>query len=131
MPKATRSPEEIDAVKEKILNCAFEILVKNGFERLSMARIGAKMKMTAANLYNYYSNKDELLIAIHKKAYAMLYNKISYAVERSDSPLEKISNMAYAFVDFGVKNANIYDVMFNRAIRQYSDYIGTPQEELS
>lgn len=131
MPKATRSAEEIDAVKEKILNCAFEILVKNGFERLSMARIGAKMKMTAANLYNYYSNKDELLIAIHKKAYAMLYNKISYAVERSDSPLEKINNMAYAFVDFGVKNANIYDVMFNRAIRQYSDYIGTPQEELS
>ncbi len=131
MPKMTRSVEEVDAVREKILNFAFSILEKNGYESLSMSKIGTKMKMTAANLYNYYASKDELLIAIHKKAYAKLYDKISYAVEMGDTPLEKYSNMAYAFVDFGIKNVNIYDVMFSRPIRQYSDYIGTPQEALS
>jgi AcrR family transcriptional regulator len=131
MPKMTRSVEEVDAVRDQILDFAFKILVKNGYENLSMAKIGSKMKMTAANIYNYYANKDELLIAIHKKAYAMLYDKISYAVSMADTPLEKYKSMTYAFVEFGTHNINIYDIMFNRPIRQYSDYIGTPQEALS
>jgi AcrR family transcriptional regulator len=131
MPKTTRSVEEIDAVRDQILECALKILVKNGYESLSMARLGSKMKMTAANLYNYYANKDELLIAIHKRAYAMLYDKIRSAVEMADTPLDRYKNMAYAFVEFGTGHINIYDIMFNRPIRQYSDYIGTPQEELS
>jgi AcrR family transcriptional regulator len=89
------------------------------------------MKMTAANIYNYYASKDELLIAIHKKTSAMLYNKISNAVVTADTPLQRFWNMTNAFVEFGTSNINIYDVMFNRPIKQYSDYIGTPMEELS
>jgi AcrR family transcriptional regulator len=131
MPKITRSIAEVDAVREQILGCALEILVKNGYESLSMAKVGSRMKMTAANLYNYYANKDELLIAIHKKAYALLYDKIRDAAKSAQTPLERYKNMAYAFVEFGTGNINIYDIMFNRPIRQYSDYIGTPQEELA
>jgi len=131
MSKITRSSSEVDAVREQILSRAFEILIKNGFENLSMSKIGSKMKMTAANLYNYYANKDELLIAIHKKAYAMLYKKIHSAVSKADTPLKRYKNMIYAFVEFGTNNVNLYDVMFNRPVRQHSDYIGTPQEALS
>jgi len=131
MPRMTRSVEEVDIVRNQILDCALKILVKNGYESLSMARLGSKMKMTAANIYNYYDSKDELFIAIHKKTYTMLYDKIRSAVEMADTPLERYKNMTYAFVEFGTGNINIYDIMFNRPIKQYSDYIGTPQEELS
>jgi len=131
MPKITRSVEEVDAVRERILDCALKILVKNGYESLSMAKLGSKMNMTAANIYNYYANKDELLIAIHKKTFALLYDKISKAVEIADTPLQRFGNMMNAFVEFGTSNINIYDLMFNRPIKQYSDYVGTPLEELS
>jgi AcrR family transcriptional regulator len=131
MPKVTRSVEEVDAVREQILFCALKILVKHGYESLSMSKIGHKMKMTAANLYNYYANKDELLIAIHKRAYGMLYDKLSSAVESAHTPRERFRNLTDTFVEFGTGNINMYDIMFNRPIKQYSDYIGTPQEELS
>jgi AcrR family transcriptional regulator len=131
MPKATRSIEEVEEVREKILDRAFEILIKEGYENLSMGKLGAKMKMTGANLYNYYANKDELLIAIHKKSFQMIHDKIRDAVNKVQTPLERIMEVARAFVEFGTENINIYDVMFNRPIRQYSDYIGTPQEKLS
>ena len=131
MPKATRSVGEIDAVRERILECALKILVKNGYESLSMAKLGSKMNMTAANIYNYYTNKDELLIAIHKKTYAMLYNKIRNAVKNADTPLERVRNIIYVFVEFGTRNINIYDVMFNRPVKQHSDYVGTPLEKIS
>jgi AcrR family transcriptional regulator len=131
MPKATRSVGEIDAVRERILDCALKILVKNGYESLSMAKLGSKMNMTAANIYNYYTNKDELLIAIHKKTYAMLYNKIRNAVKNADTPLQRVRNILNAFVEFGTRNINIYDVMFNRPVKQHSDYVGTPLEKIS
>jgi len=131
MPKVTRSSDEVDAVRERILNCALKILVKNGYESLSMAKLGSKMNMTAANIYNYYTNKDELLIAIHKKTYSMLYDKIRSSVKKTDTPLQRLQNIVYAFVEFGTSNINIYDVMFNRPIKQHSDYIGTPLERIS
>ena len=131
MPKVTRTVEQVDAVRDRILDGTFKILVKNGYENLSMAKIGSKMKMTAANLYNYYANKDELLIAVHKKAFTMLYDKISYAVGKAETPLDRYKSMTRAYVDFAVSNINIYDIMLNRPLRQYSDYIGTPQEEMS
>ena len=131
MPKITRSVEEVDAVRERILDFALKILVKNGYESLSMSKLGSKMNMTAANIYNYYASKDELLIAIHKKTFAMLYDRMSHAVGTADTPLQRFWNMTNAFVEFGTSNINIYDVMFNRPIKQYSDYIGTPLEEQS
>lgn len=131
MPKATRSAGEVDAVRERILDCAITILSKNGYESLSMAKLGSKMNMTAANLYNYYTNKDELLIAIHKRTYAMLYDEIRKAVRKTDTPLQRVQNIIDAFVAFGTRNIHIYDVMFNRPIKQHSDYIGTPLEKMS
>lgn len=131
MPKKTRSAEVVDAVRREILNCAFDILVKNGYEGLFMAKVGSRMNMTAANLYNYYRNKDELLIAVHKKAFSMLYDRLQAAVQSTDSPLERYRRLAYAFVDFGTDNTNIYDTMFTRRRRQYKDYIGTPEEPVA
>ena len=131
MPKTTRSEEEVEVVREQILDYALEILANDGYENLSMGKLGSKMNMTAANLYNYYANKDELLIAIHKKTYEMLHEQIRKAVKSANSPLDRITKLANAFMEFGTENINIYDIMFNRPIPQYSDYIGTPQEELS
>ena len=131
MPKISRTEQEVEEVRDKILEMAFKILVKNGYEGLSMAKIGAKMKMTAANLYNYYANKDELLIAIHKKAHLMLYEKLHGAVEMANTPLNRYRNLVTAFVEFGLQNVRIYDIMFNRIVPQHSDYIGTPQEDQS
>lgn len=131
MPKATRSVEEVEEVRERILERAFEILNNEGYESLSMGKLGAKMKMTGANLYNYYANKDELLIAIHKKSFQMIHDRIRAAVNSAATPLDRVMALATTFVEFGTGNVNMYDIMFNRPIRQYSDYIGTPQEKMS
>jgi AcrR family transcriptional regulator len=131
MPKATRSEEEVEVVREQILDHALEILAKDGYENLSMGKLGSRMNMTAANLYNYYANKDELLIAIHKKTFAMLNEQMRKAVKSAGTPKERVIKLANTFTEFGTENINIYDIMFNRPIPQYSDYIGTPQEELA
>jgi len=64
MPKATRSPEEVKTVKNEILETALSLMCEDGFDALTMRKLALRLKMTAANIYNYYTNKDDLYLAI-------------------------------------------------------------------
>ncbi|MBU3915433.1 TetR/AcrR family transcriptional regulator [bacterium] len=131
MPKATRSKQEVAKVREDILRCALTILEEDGFESCSMGKIGSRMKMTAANLYNYFSNKNQLFIGIHKNAFNRLYDQLSAAVKNEKTPLDMARGFFKAYIDFAIGNPALYDVMLNRPVLQHSDYLGTPEEKLS
>lgn len=131
MSKTTRSKAEIDDVKNGILDEALTLLRNEGYEKLSMYKLGKRTNMTAANLYNYYKNKDQLIIAIQKKTFELLYNELIAATQNETDPIQKVRKIILAFVDFGKNNPNYYDLMFNRRIPQTSDYAGTPEEALS
>ncbi len=131
MPKATRSKQEIAKVREEILHCALMILEEDGFESCSMGKIGSQMKMTAANLYNYFANKNQLFIGIHKKAFNLLYERLLTAVDKEKTLLGKVRGFSKSYIDFAIGNPALYDVMLNRPVLQHSDYLGTPEEELS
>ncbi|MDI6797031.1 MAG: TetR/AcrR family transcriptional regulator, partial [Desulfatibacillaceae bacterium] len=125
MPKTTRNEEQIEQVRESIVQGALDLIVEEGYENLTMARLGARLKMTGANLYNYFENRDAMIIAIHKKIFSLLHEKLSQAVQSKSNPLNRVKSLVSAFVDFGIKNPNIYDIAFSRPRRHYSAFKGT------
>ncbi|MEW5733501.1 MAG: TetR/AcrR family transcriptional regulator [Thermodesulfobacteriota bacterium] len=129
MPKPVRSQMEVEKVREEIVRGALALIVDDGLESLSMSRLGKRLNMTGANIYNYFQNRDSLLIAIHKKIFRDLFEKLSASVAPETDPAVRARNLVRAFVRFGVENVNIYDMMFTRPRLQYRDYIGTPQED--
>lgn len=131
MSKTTRSQQEIDGVKKRILDESLIILREEGFENLSMYKLGKRTNMTAANLYNYYKNKDQLIIAIHKETFEMLYNMLVDSIAGEKDPVKKLRKIIITFVNFGKKYPNFYDLMFNRRVPQVSDYAGTHEEVLA
>lgn len=128
MPKAPRNSNEILIVKEKILDAALDILFEEGFHFLSMRKIAVKMKMTAANLYNYFSNKDEIYLAIQTRGFALLHKQFEEINQSTKAPLDKIRQMVLTYVDFGIHHPDQYEIMFTRNTPKYSDYIGTSLE---
>jgi AcrR family transcriptional regulator len=62
----TKSNERRDA----ILRTAREMFEKNGFERVSMSEIAAKLGGSKATLYNYFDSKEQLLVEIVRGAAA-------------------------------------------------------------
>ncbi|GAB6097526.1 TetR/AcrR family transcriptional regulator [Desulfatiferula olefinivorans] len=128
MPKTTRNHEEILAVKEKILDAALDILFESGFQVLSMRKIATRVKMTAANLYNYFSSKDEIYLAIQTRGFDLLYQRFEEIDRVSADPLEKIRRMIRAYIDFGIHCPDHYEIMFTRNTPKYSDYVGTHLE---
>ena len=128
MPKNPRSESDINAVKEIIRDAALEIIMKDGFNALSMRKIGSRTSMTAANIYNYFSNKDEIYLSIQQKGFEILHSRFAEININNDDPMTKLQKMIRTYIDFGINNPDIYEVMFTRNTPKYVDYIGTKTE---
>ncbi len=128
MSKAARSREDIESVKKKIIEASLEIIIDGGFNQLSMRKIAEKVSMTAANIYNYYSNKDEIYLAIQTRGFTHLYKIFCRIDKNIKNPLLKLEKFIRAYIDFGINNAEYYDIMFTRNTPKFADYVGTNLE---
>ncbi|MGK5091247.1 TetR/AcrR family transcriptional regulator [Deltaproteobacteria bacterium TL4] len=131
MPKAARNSSEIEVIKEKILSVAMEILCEEGFQYLSMRKLANRLNMTAANIYNYYSNKDEIYLGIQTNGFAMLQEAFEQVTQQSEEPFAQLEGMVRAYLEFGFKNPDYYEVMLNRNTPKYADYVGTALESVA
>lgn len=126
MPRKQRKPSEIAEVKRKILKNAVMLMNKAGFEGFTMRGLARTMNVTAPTIYSYYENKDELYLVVLTKGFQMLFNKIKRACRSHEDPFDKLRILIEAYMDFGLKKANFYNLMFTWHVPKYNDYIGTP-----
>ncbi|MDD9305006.1 MAG: TetR/AcrR family transcriptional regulator [Desulfobacter sp.] len=117
--------------KEQIIDIAAEIIMEDGYQTLSMRKIGSKIGMTAANIYNYYSNKDELNIAIRARAGMILFDALENAYQKGGAISEKICFMIEAYARFGIVKANYYSILFDMQTPKFADYVASPLEKLA
>ncbi|MCP4751911.1 MAG: TetR/AcrR family transcriptional regulator [Proteobacteria bacterium] len=130
MPRAARTVGEVEIEKKKIIGAAMEILYKDGFELLSMKKIGSRLGMTAANLYNYFSSKDELYIEMRRYGFLELYDRLDTAVREGENLEERIKNLIREYVRFGLEEVYAYDMLFSMK-SSYDKYKNTPLEDIA
>ena len=129
MPKPHRSPQEIEAVREDILGHALELIVQDGFQGFSMRRLAARLGIAAKTIYNYYRNQDELYLCILTKGFDQLHAGFKEAVRGDGPPLGQLEAAIRAYVDFGLANPQLYNLMFTWHVPKYNDYVGTAMEK--
>lgn len=131
MPKAMRCPEEIQVIRDQILDTAATIIYEQGFDNLSMRKIASRLGMTAANIYNYYANRDELYLSIQIKGFTLFNDHIQKVYDSCNEPVERLRQLIIAYIDFGISNPGFYEIMLDSNTPRYKDYIGTRMEPLA
>jgi AcrR family transcriptional regulator len=131
MPKTTRSPEEVKKTKDRILETALQHLIEDGFMHFSMRKLAARLGITAASIYNYFTNKDELYLLIQTRGFEMLYDLMEEASGKPASPEKRLENIIKAYLKFGMDNPEYYEIMFSRNTPKYIDYKGTSIEPVA
>jgi AcrR family transcriptional regulator len=131
MPKAQRSPEEIDMVRQDIMEHALEIIIAEGFAGLSMRKLANQLGVTAKTIYNYFHNKDELYLHLLIRGFQQLLVSFENAVEQNMPPIKQLKELIRAYVNFGLEHANIYNLMFTWHVPKFNDYVGTPMEQVA
>lgn len=128
MTKSARAPEEVARVRDGILNKALSIIVQEGFPGLTMRRLAEATEMTATNLYNYFSNKDEIYLHLVIMGFEKLHAELQAAYRSSDDPVAHGRAMIDAYFRFGLENPQYYDIMFSFPTPKFDDYKGTALE---
>lgn len=123
MPRA-----EVEKFRDRILDIALDIILKQGFDSLSIRKIASRLGVTATTIYNYYSSKDELNLMIRVRGFETLHNMLKTKYDSSDNIETQFTGMIRAYVEFGLTYAGYYDLMFNLHTPKYLDYVGTAIE---
>ncbi|MBV1921307.1 MAG: TetR/AcrR family transcriptional regulator [Pseudomonadales bacterium] len=128
MPKAPRNAEDVDAVRMQIIDAAKGIICKDGFNQLSMRKLASVLNMTAANIYNYYANKDEIYLGVQTAGFSLLQEQFYAVTQQCDSSLITLETFIRVYIEFGINNPDYYDVMLGGNTPKYVDYVGTNLE---
>ena len=132
MPRISRTPDQVDAFRQEILDAALHIIVEQGFHKLSMRKIASRLGVTATTIYSYYASRDELYFFIRISGFELLFESIANVYKAKDDPYEKLRAAAGEYVRFGICNPDYYEVMFiSRGVPKFLDCIDTPLEKVA
>ena len=131
MGRRPRSKEEIDSIKNKILECALTMIVDHGYEEFSIRKLGPQLGIAPKTVYNYFKNKDEIYLHVLTRGFEILYQELYTSAAHLEAPFDKLSALARAYVRFGKEKPNYYDIMLTRYIPKYNEFVGKPQESIA
>ncbi len=77
--------------KTLIINVAFKLIIDNGLEGFSIAKLANELECTKSSIYNYFKSKDDLLNQIFIEKTSLLAMNIS----PEDDPEEVIRTYAH------------------------------------
>lgn len=131
MARKPRTEEEIELVKQNILDKSLELINEDGYNSFTMRKLAKKLNMTATPIYQYYNNKDELYLAVLTQSFENLYEIILNAYDSGNNPMDRLKSVGREYIKFGIDNANAYNIMLVLDVPKFYDYVGTPTEHIA
>jgi AcrR family transcriptional regulator len=110
------SKDRILRLKEEtrvnILDASLDIVKEEGWQSLSMRKIADKIEYTAPIIYEYFANKEAILMELTRKGFLILARDMKAAKEKHRLPAKQIEAMWLAYWNFAFTQKELYQVMF-------------------
>jgi AcrR family transcriptional regulator len=110
------SKDRILRLKEEtrvnILDASLDIVKEEGWQALSMRKIADKIEYTAPIIYEYFANKEAILMELTRKGFLLLARDMKEAKEKQRLPAKQIEAMWLAYWNFAFTQKELYQVMF-------------------
>ncbi len=101
-----------DETRLNILDAALDIVKEDGWNSLSMRKIADKIEYTAPIIYEYFANKEGILLELTRKGYIILAGEVRAALKKHDSPASQLEAMWIAYWNFAFKYKELYQLMY-------------------
>ncbi len=111
MGSTGRSSLDREQTREKILAAARELIVREGYEAVSMRKIAARVEFTAMALYRHFADKETLLRALCLEDFRTLRHAMD-RISVDPDPIARLRRMGLAYVDFALEFPNQYRLLF-------------------
>lgn len=127
------SKERIQRQKEDtrkgILAAALQIVKQEGWTALSMRKIADVIEYTAPIIYEYFPNKEGILLELTRQGYVKLGIKVKAARDSKTDAEEQLEAMWLAYWDFAFEETEYYQLMYGVQVNCCEMYKTMPEAE--
>lgn len=96
--RVTASGEALAPGHDRIRVAAVRLFTRNGYEATSMKQLALELGMAPANLYNYYPNKQAILLGVVTFQLRGVLDRQDEAIAEFDDPVSRVRAFAYDLV---------------------------------
>ncbi len=107
-----RRQRQKDEVKNDIICTAWQMVMKDGWQALSIRKIAEAIEYSVPVIYDHFENKEAILLEFSKTGFKKLSDKVLEARSQHSDPADQIRAMADAYWDFALNNTEHYQLMF-------------------
>jgi AcrR family transcriptional regulator len=106
--------------RERILQAARELFVRDGIEKTTMRAIASAIEYTPTAIYHHFRDKNALLEELCIVDFLALGNALM-KIGRIEDPVERMRRMGMAYADFALAHPSQYRFMFMTLREHFPD----------
>lgn len=100
-------------LKQRVLDVAEELFVKNGYQNVSMRKIAEKIEYSPTTIYRLFRDKADIMDHLIAQGYRGVYERYDRILSnRPESPLETLNLIITEYVKFALDNPFHYELWF-------------------
>src|SRR5262249_40692042 len=103
-----RRARQKQLLRQEILDAARELLVREGYEALSMRRVAERIDYSPTAIYLHFKDKQELVFSLCEETFARLVRELEALTREHSDPLVRLRKGMECYIAFGLKNPNHY-----------------------
>lgn len=106
-----RKLREKEALRQRILEAARDIYLREGPDALSIRKVARAIEYSPGTIYLHYRDKDDLLLELHRDAFRRKGGLFGPLMSITD-PVARLEAMGRAYIHHALENAADFHLMF-------------------
>jgi AcrR family transcriptional regulator len=109
---AERKQRQKEEVRGSILRAAWQLVLEEGWQALSIRKIADAIEYSAPVIYSHFENKEAILQEFLQEGFRLLNQDLQTAKEKAQTPANQLEAIAHAYWDFAFNNKEYYQLMY-------------------
>src|SRR6476646_5531583 len=103
-----RRARQKQLVRQQILDAACELLIREGYDSLSMRRVAERIDYSPTAIYLHFKDKQELVFSLCEETFAKLVRELETLPDEFPDPLVQLRKGMERYIDFGLRHPDHY-----------------------
>lgn len=99
-------------LKQEILDAARDILVRDGYDGVSMRKVAEKIDYSPTAIYLHFKDRDDLIFSVCEEVMTGLVRELQAVARQNPDPLVALKKGLRRYVDFGLSHPQHYLAVF-------------------
>ena len=108
MSTRDRRARQKTLLRQQILDASRELLVREGYERLSMRRVAERIDYSPTAIYLHFKDKQDLVFSLCDETFAKLVKELETLPDEIADPLVRLRKGMERYIAFGLKHPDHY-----------------------